>query len=103
MNDFERKLARQEFREIPAEWRADILRNAAPALEEEPCSSWLDWLWPAPRAWAAVAALWLIAGCLSLFHSPPASGPTAIAKDGPALAPTSLYALHANELQLLLN
>jgi hypothetical protein len=102
MNDFERKLARQEFRAIPAEWRAEILPSAAPVVKE-PRKSWLDWLWPAPRAWGAVAALWLIAGGLSLLESDPPSAPSTIASDHPAPAPSSLYALHPHELRLLLN
>ena len=57
MNDFEQKLARQNFREPPAGLRAEILRAcaAAPAAW-----TWRDWLWPAPPAWAALAALWLV-------------------------------------------
>ena len=57
MNDFEQKLARQTFREPPAALRAAVLRacTAAPAAW-----TWRDWLWPAPQAWAALAALWLV-------------------------------------------
>ena len=57
MNDFEQKLARQTFREPPAALRAAVLRAcaAAPAAW-----TWRDWLWPAPQAWAALAALWLV-------------------------------------------
>ena len=57
MNDFEQKLARQNFREPPAGLRAEILRACAAATA---AWTWRDWLWPAPQAWAALAALWLV-------------------------------------------
>jgi hypothetical protein len=55
MNDFERKLAAQPFREPPADLRRTILA----ACEPTPRGGWREWLWPAPAAWAALAALWL--------------------------------------------
>lgn len=55
---FEDLLRRQPPRSLPAEWRAEILANArapqAAAVPRRP------WLWPAPKAWAALAACWLI-------------------------------------------
>lgn len=61
MNDFEQKLARQNFRQPPAELRAKILRVCeSAALATVPAGSWREWLWPSPRAWAALAALWAL-------------------------------------------
>ena len=57
-DDFERRLALQTWRPIPAPWRREILgdRNPAP-------TGWIairEFLWPAPWAWGAVAAAWLL-------------------------------------------
>ncbi len=67
MNDdqFEQRLRRQPLRRIPAGWREQILTAARPA---SPRTSTLDsrqnWflalLWPHPRAWAGLAAVWLV-------------------------------------------
>ncbi len=67
MNDFEQKLARQTFRAPPAGLRAEILRAwaAAPAAW-----AWRDWLWPAPQAWAALAALWLVFAAVQFGDRP---------------------------------
>lgn len=55
MSDIEDKLRSLTFREPPQELRRRIL--AAPTSR----TGWLDWLWPSPLAWGAVAAVWLIA------------------------------------------
>jgi hypothetical protein len=52
-------LQRQQFRQVPASWRREIL-NAAPA------STWREWLWPSPVAWGAVAAAWALIALLQL-------------------------------------
>lgn len=65
MNEFEQKLSRQPLRHIPAEWRAEIL---SAAREAQPTRhsflSTLDrqlsaLLWPHPKAWAGLAAVWI--------------------------------------------
>lgn len=66
MNDFENILKQQPVRSVPAGWRRDIL-NAA---EEATRTRWQEWLWPAPAAWAAVAACWLIVFGLQLAARP---------------------------------
>jgi hypothetical protein len=68
---FEERLQSQPLRPVPPAWRDDILRVARAAAS--PCvappapsrawfsSSWLSaLLWPHPKAWAALAALWLL-------------------------------------------
>jgi hypothetical protein len=73
LESFEQKLARQPLRQPPVEWRADIL-SAAQAADpsshpppaarhsllstlRQPLSSFL---WPHPRAWAGLAAAWVV-------------------------------------------
>jgi hypothetical protein len=36
----------------------EVLREQQP--DERTSRSWLDWLWPSPVAWGAVAAAWLV-------------------------------------------
>jgi hypothetical protein len=55
MSDLENKLRSLAFREPPQDLRRRVLA-AAPAAR-----TWRDWFWPSPIAWAAVAAIWLIA------------------------------------------
>ena len=72
-DDFEQKLSRQPLRKIPGEWRAEILtaaRAAQPACRPSPVTrhSWLSTinsqlstlLWPHPKAWAGLAAAWIL-------------------------------------------
>ena len=73
MEQFEQRLRRQPVKQIPAEWRAEILsaaRDAQPARHPSPVtrhSSWLSTLnsqlstalWPHPKAWAGLAAVWI--------------------------------------------
>jgi hypothetical protein len=73
MDDFEQQLSRQPLRPVPAAWREEILtaaessaatRHAPPAAR----SSWLSTLnsqlstllWPHPKAWAGLAAVWVL-------------------------------------------
>jgi hypothetical protein len=57
-DDFEQKLQRQNLRPIPSEWRETIL-HAAHAARPRP-SRLSTLLWPNPRAWAGLAAAWLL-------------------------------------------
>ena len=68
-SDFEKHLQRQPLRRIPQEWRSEILQNAAASapstLDRRP--SFLSTinhqlstiLWPNPKAWAVLAAVWV--------------------------------------------
>jgi hypothetical protein len=64
MNDFEQKLSRQSLRQIPSEWRAEILANAESSavrrtmLASRP-SLLSTFFWPHPKAWAGLAAIWI--------------------------------------------
>jgi hypothetical protein len=75
MNEFEQRLARQTFRAPPAEFRAEIL---AAVTGTPPAGTWREWLWPSPRAWAAMAAIWLVCAALR-FADQPATSPAEIA------------------------
>ena len=71
-SEFEKKLRRQPVKEIPGDWRAEIL-SAARAAQATPHASlvtqhgWLSTLnsqlstlfWPHPKAWAGLAAVWV--------------------------------------------
>ena len=73
-DDFEQRLQRQPLREVPDEWRAEILGTASATAATEssrfahPATSWLStlnsqlatFLWPHPKAWAGLAAVWMV-------------------------------------------
>jgi hypothetical protein len=78
-NEFEKRLRRQPLRRVPGEWREEIL-DAARAASPRPSTldlrpSWLailnsrlsTLLWPHPRAWAGLAAVWLVILALNLM------------------------------------
>jgi len=71
LDDFEQKLQRQTLRQIPAEWRAEILATAGRKSKAEGRKQ--EWfrpsslvprlstiLWPHPTAWAGLAAVWIL-------------------------------------------
>jgi hypothetical protein len=85
MDEFEQRLQRQPLRQVPVEWRGEILAAAAAsqgkaaavdrALASAPASqSWLSTLnarlstllWPHPVAWAGLAAIWILIFAASL-------------------------------------
>jgi hypothetical protein len=64
---FENQLRGQLLRPPPANWRKDILTAAAtqaghasPASPQPASSWWRTLLWPAPHAWAGLAAMWVL-------------------------------------------
>jgi len=75
MNDeteqFERRLRRQPVKQIPGEWRAEIVGQASrrssltSAKKTEtgkmpvPLQIWREFFWPHPKAWAGLAAIWI--------------------------------------------
>ena len=79
-SEFEKKLRRQPVKEISSAWRAEIL---AAARAEQPIRhpssvirpGWLSTLnsqlstllWPHPRAWAGLAAVWVFIFTLNFF------------------------------------
>jgi hypothetical protein len=82
MDEFERFLQQQPPRDVPRDWRREILA----AAEREPAAAWWRQLfWPSPLAWATVGALWLIIAGLNLAARPPRRAGTA-RRDEPAAA-----------------
>jgi hypothetical protein len=81
--DFEKRLQRQPLRQVPGEWRGEILSAArqasapqhAPRTTHHSRPSLLSTisyqlstlLWPHPVAWAGLAAVWLV--ILGLNHT----------------------------------
>jgi len=78
-DDFEQRLVRQPPRQIPPEWRTQILSKAYKAshssrrsqTKADHVSFWRviistlnsqpsTLLWPSPKAWASLAAIWLL-------------------------------------------
>ena len=71
-DDFEQKLQRQPLRQVPAEWRGEILTAAKLAVaarpeptERNPASGivqtlWRELIWPCRSVWAGVACAWLL-------------------------------------------
>jgi hypothetical protein len=88
MNDFERKLNQQPFRAPPPEWRDAILNVPANVIVPETWT-WRDWLWPSPKAWAALAAVWLVFVALSIGSGPARSRESAAPPQPPG-SPTLL-------------
>ena len=68
MNEFEQRLRQVPLKPVPADWRAEILAAAQPAAptaaREVPRQAvqpwWQSLFWPHPKAWAGLAAVWLI-------------------------------------------
>ncbi|HXR48150.1 MAG TPA: hypothetical protein VN784_11995 [Candidatus Limnocylindrales bacterium] len=70
MEQFERRLSRQPFRQVPAEWREEILAEAGRGSKVEGRAQKRLWLsslvprlssvlWPHPVAWAGLTAIWI--------------------------------------------
>src|SRR6266567_567440 len=65
-DDFEERVQRQPLRELPPEWRGEILAGARRAMSSSRRSGTSNLraqiqalLWPCPQAWAGLAAIWL--------------------------------------------
>ena len=71
-SELEKQLMKQPLRTAPAEWRAEILREARIAAVQPPAvaTGLRSWLWPAPRAWAALAACWLVLLTVNALNQP---------------------------------
>ena len=81
-DDFEQKLREQPFRELPQDWRKRILptaqarpREVIPLLAARALRARLaSLLWPAPKAWAGLALVWLLLALSNRLPSNLASG-----------------------------
>jgi hypothetical protein len=69
-DDFEKKLQQQPLRQVPGDWREEILRTAQAAVSEPDhaifvragLKLWRELIWPCRHVWAGLAALWLVLG-----------------------------------------
>jgi len=73
MNEFEQRLRSVPVKPLPGDWRAEILATAEaipavpapPPWRERLAGGWRSLFWPHPRAWAGLAAVWVI---IALLH-----------------------------------
>jgi len=84
MNEFEKRIAETPPRRVPAAWRQDILAAARSELATESAPrparpGWLEWLWPRPVAWGALAAAWVVIFALHAATPSPSGSQTASA------------------------
>ena len=105
-DDFEQRLQRQPLRQIPAEWRAKILSKAHHASRmTHHVSFWRilistlnsqlsTLLWPSPKAWASLAAIWLL---LLIVNASTNDKSIAVARTLPRPAPERLMAWREQE------
>ena len=107
-DDFEKRLQRQPLRQMPGEWREEILSAARQASLPEhaprtthhvpPSPSLLSTLhhqlstllWPHPTAWAGLAAVWVVILGINLTTR---DATTAVAKHAVAGLPAGLHGL----------
>ena len=100
---FERHLSRQPTREIPGEWRAEILSTARAATPVRTfvLSTIIHQLSAGfrlhPRAWAGLAAVWVVILALHLAASDPSKVTT---WNTPPPSPEMLMVLHQQKLLL---
>jgi hypothetical protein len=114
-DEFEQKLARQPMKPIPAAWRAGILAAVEAEVGQRQVSreftfaatdpSWLAMLkqqliallWPHPRAWAALAAVWILVFALHFWLRDPAP---ALAAKAPPPSPEAVAELRLQQRML---
>lgn len=96
-SEFEEYLSRQSLRKIPSAWRAEILGAAqAKPVEAAPVRWWREWLWPCPRAWAGLAAAWML---VFLLHAAAPAESRSSAKVTPMTLQT--FALLQHEMEMV--
>ena len=94
-NQFERRLSRQPLRSVPRDWRTDILAAAraaqTPVHAVRPAPRpWFAairqqvsaFFWPHPKAWAGLAAIWVLIFLLHLSVGDEAA-PRTVAQSAP--------------------
>jgi len=110
LEPIESRLSRQPLRQIPADWRGEILvtaRDAQVSRHPSPVTrnAWLSTinhqlstlLWPHPRAWAGLAAAWIF--IIAVNFSMRDSSPRMAEKSSP---PSPEVIVELRQQQLLL-
>src|SRR5687767_14277976 len=83
-DEFENKLRSQPRREIPTQWRREIL-SAVSTEPGAPVPWWRQLLWPHPAAWASLAAAWVAIIVLNSAGAPETASPQTASKPSPAM------------------
>jgi hypothetical protein len=89
-DDFEKRLQSQPLRKIPSEWREQILQGAKPSRHSSFVirHSFLSTLlWPHPKAWASLAATWVVIAVLQFAAS---DRPTQLTKKPESPSPETI-------------
>lgn len=100
LDQFEQHLRRQPVRQIPAGWRAEILAAARAAQAPQTgtasrAGSRVPWYsligreilfsaWPNPKAWAGMAAVWVLIVALNFSMRDASPAPAGAEKSAPA-------------------
>lgn len=106
-DQFEKHLSEQPFRPMPAAWKEPILtaaREAAAGATRDRRAwgvwagswtcRWREWLWPHPLAWAALTALWLVAGLVNWSTREP---PQRLVRQAPSAPPEAMLILQEQQ------
>lgn len=103
-DDFEKRLQRQPLREIPPEWREKILQGAETPRHSSSVirhsflstlnSKLSTVLWPHPKAWAGLAALWLV---IAVVHFASSDSTVQVAKKAEPPSPETLVILQQQQ------
>lgn len=111
MKDFEQHLQNQRPRQIPESWRNEILSHARDSVAHETSgirdqasgfkrlSSLISHLstallWPHPKAWTGLAAVWLVIGWLNWSTMQPETSMLAVRRpDASSISPGQLASL----------
>lgn len=102
-DDFEKCLVRQPVRQIPADWKNEILQAAQAAVPTRVSrlatlrSQLFAVLWPHPKAWAGLASVWLLIVASHFYNSD--RGAT-VTKNSPPPSPELLLALKQQRHEL---
>ncbi len=102
-DDFEKQLQKQPLRTPPPEWRTAILdaaESARPKNRPEPVrfAWWRELLWPSPKAWAALAAVWFTVLAVNFVSTEP--GTQARAHTNSATLPPDIMMALQHQRQL---